>query len=108
MPGQAQRAVEQTGVMGINRAALQPPMWLSVTVPVSGDLVTSARRPLMLASVPVRGPFMKQSTVCGPSASTVGPASRAYRTPRPRAPMYLRAHSSGIGAYVTFPAVRSI
>ena len=33
-------------------AAVQPPMWLSVTVPVRGLLVTTARRPDILARVP--------------------------------------------------------
>jgi hypothetical protein len=46
-----------------------------VTVPVRGDLVTAAQRPLMLASEPVRGPFMKQRMFSGESGSTCGPFS---------------------------------
>ena len=59
------------------RAADQPPWWLSVTVPVNGDFVTQAQRPLMLASLPVSGPFMKQRMLSGESGSTAGPASSA-------------------------------
>src|SRR5512139_2720208 len=64
-------------------------------------------RPLMLASEPVSGPFIKHRMLSGESASTLGPFSNTYLTPRPRPPMYLRAHSSGMGSYLTLPAVKS-
>jgi hypothetical protein len=59
----------------IEAGPAQPPWWLSVTVPVRGDLVTMAMRPLILASVPVRGPFIKQSRFSGLRGSTWGPFS---------------------------------
>ena len=76
--------------------------------PVSGDLVTTARRPLIFTSVPVSGPFMKQTILSGESGSTNGPLSKTYLTPTPRPPMYFRFHSSGIVSKATWPAVRSI
>ena len=89
------------------RAPDQPPWWLSTTVPVSGDLVTTHTRPLMLISVPLSGPSMKQMMFSGERASTCGPFSSTKRTPRPRPPTYLRAHSSGTPLYSTLPAERS-
>ena len=66
-----------------SRAADQPPIWESVTVPVSGDLVTKARRPDMVTSVPVSGPLTSASMLSGEVASTSGPLSSRYLTPKP-------------------------
>ena len=65
---------------------------------VKGDLVVIARRPLILASLPVSGPFMKHRMLSGDSGSTWGPLSNTYFTPTPRAPMYFNFHSSGIAS----------
>ena len=91
----------------LSLAAVQPPMWLSVTVPVSGDLVTTAMRPLIFTSVPDSGPVMKQSKLSGENGSTSGPLSNTYLTPRPRAPTYLRTSSLLSFSYSTLPELRS-
>jgi len=91
----------------LSLAAVQPPMWASATVPVSGDLVTTARRPLIFTFVPVNGPFITHRMFSGDSGSTSGPLSKTYLTPKPRAPIYLRASVSSIPLYSTSPDVRS-
>jgi hypothetical protein len=84
------------GAALFSRAPDQPPWWLSVTVPVSGDFVQMAMRPLITTWVPVSGPFMNARRLSSPSGSTSGPWSKTYLTPRPRAPMYFFASSSSI------------
>ncbi len=92
----------------LSLAAVQPPMWLSVTVPVRGLLVTTASLPDILARVPERGPFMMQRRFSGPRGSTWGPFSNTYFTPRPLPPTYI-SRSLGSGAkYSTWPVLRSI
>ena len=71
-----------------------------------GDFVTTAIRPLMLASEPVSGPFIKHKILSGESASTFGPLSKPNLTPRPRPPMYLRARSA-LGLPLTMVPVPS-
>jgi len=93
----------------LSRAPDQPPWWLlSVTVPVSGDFVQTAIRPLIVTCVPDSGPFMNASRFSGSIGSTSGPWSKTYFTPSPRAPIYFSASSSSIDSYATSPSERSM
>src|SRR3990172_8209836 len=85
----------------------QPPWCESTIVPVCGDLVQTARRPLRFTSVPLSGPVIMHRMLSGLSGSTCGPLSNTYLAPNPRPPMYLRAFSSSIGLYSDSPTARS-
>ena len=70
----------------------------SLSIPVSGDLATTANLALVVSGVPTSGEKQKASGASGASGSTPGGASSCIsHAPRPAPPMYARRTSSGSG-----------
>ncbi len=59
----------------------------SLSIPVSGDLATTANLALVVSGVPTRGENTNASGACSPSGSAPGGASRCIsQVPRPAPP----------------------
>jgi hypothetical protein len=60
----------------------------SVSIPVSGDLATTANFALVVSGVPTSGENTNASGACGPSGSAPGvPSWYSSHVPRPEPPM---------------------